>query len=117
MTPTHEEGRMTEETPEPGPAPARVTDADITPAPLGRVLAEARSIQAMSLDGDPVWFEAQTIARCMGADEERVSRALAALHLRGDIAMAIHWPKNGEKAGLIYALAEAVDNDESPEGA
>ena len=53
----------------------------------------------------------------MGADEERVLQALAALHLRGDIAMAIHWPKNGEKAGLIYALAEAVDNDESTEGA
>ena len=63
-------------------------EAAITPAMLGRILAEAKSFQA-----------------------------LAALHLRGDVAMAIHWPKNGEKVGLIYALAEAVDNDESPEGA
>lgn len=92
-------------------------EAAITPAMLGRVLAEARSFQAMSPDGEPVWFEAQALARNMGTEEERVLQALAALHLRGDIAMAIHWPKNGEKAGLIYALAEAVDNDESPEGA
>lgn len=95
----------------------RPGEAAITPAILGRVLAEAKSFQAMSPDSEPVWFEAQTLARNMGADEERVLQALAALHLRGDIAMAIHWPKNGEKAGLIYALAEAVDNDESPEGA
>lgn len=87
------------------------------PALLRRVLAEARSIQDMSLSGAPVWFKARTIAECTGLREEKVSQALAELHARGDIATALHQPKGKTRLGLMYALAEAVDNDLPPEAA
>lgn len=103
------------------PAPSRALKRCLVPgnapALLRLVLAEARSIQDMSLSGAPVWFKARTIAEWTGLREEKVSQALAELHARGDIATALRCPKGKTKAGLVYALAEAVDNDPPPEAA
>lgn len=83
---------------------------EITPAVLGRVLAEAGSIQDMSPDGGPVWFKAQMIAERAGMDVMQVSRALLDLQIRGDIVLALHRPKGETKFSLSCALAEAFDN-------
>lgn len=109
---------MNDRTTAPDVAPAGGPQAvdEVTPALLGRVLAEARSIQGMSPDGGPVWFKAQTIAERAGMDVMQASRALLDLQIRGDIVLALHQPKGETKFGLSCALAEAFDN-EPPEAA
>lgn len=104
---------MIDRTTAPDAVPAGGSQASdgITPALLGRVLAEAKLIQTMKPYGAPFWFEAKALAWHMNADENLVTQALGQLHARGDLVAVAHWPRDRAKACLVYALAEAFDNE------
>lgn len=91
-------------------------EAAITPAMLGRVLAEAKSVQAMSPGGEPVWFEAQMIAERTGIDVKQAARALLDLQIRGDILLAFRRPKGETEFRLVCALAEGFCNEPPQRG-
>lgn len=76
---------------------------------LGRVLAEAKAIQATVLDDTPVWFCAQNIADACGLPVETATQALSRLERRGEVARSIT-VTDRDRVTRIYALAEAVEN-------
>ena len=79
---------------------------ELPPGLLGRVLAEVKSIQATALDEETVvWFRAQSIADAAG-----LPLALAMLASRGEVVMALTMLE-GVMATVVYALAEAVENN------
>lgn len=84
---------------------------ELPPGLLGRVLAEVKSIQATALDEETaVWFRAQSIADAAGLPLAQVMTALAMLASRGEVVMALTMLE-GSMATVVYALAEAVENN------
>lgn len=88
-----------------------MSEKPLDPAVLGRVLAEVKSIQAMAPEGMPVWFKADAIVDASGIDRKTVNEALLKLCARQEVISALTIEDGIGR--LVYALAEAVENNES----
>lgn len=89
-----------------------MSEEPLSPALLGRVLAEAKSIQALSHDGTVVWFEGRAVADACGLPVDTVTQTLGCLGRRGEVVRAITLV-DGSRVTMTYALAEAVEAAEN----